>query len=193
MVEFGIETGRFACHRSAGPAAERPLRQAAVSRKLTPISRRPLDLALVAFFSVSVVYGFLFSLPEGLGVPVSAESPWPPLRALHGWAIAEEPAHLDPPPNLIAACLFDGFFQAPALLFVILGLVRLSAWLRPLGLIYAGAATTNMFFYFTQTFLGPHPPPNAAYYLAFNLPWLIAPITLGVRVLIDKELARATA
>ena len=46
-----------------------------------PILRRPLDLALVVFFSVSVVYGFLFSLPEGLGVPVSADSPWPPLRA----------------------------------------------------------------------------------------------------------------
>jgi hypothetical protein len=54
--------------------------------------------------SVSVLYGFLFSLPEGLGVPVAPDSPWPPLRALHGWAVAEEPAHLDPPPNLVAAC-----------------------------------------------------------------------------------------
>jgi hypothetical protein len=78
------------------------------------ILRRPLDLALVAFFSISVLYGFLFSLPEGLGVPVAADSPWPPLRALHDWAVAEEPAHLDPPPNLVAACLFDGLFQAPA-------------------------------------------------------------------------------
>ena len=48
---------------------------------MKPIWRRPLDLGLVAFFSLSVVYGFLFSLPEGLGVPVSADSPWPPLRA----------------------------------------------------------------------------------------------------------------
>ena len=158
---------------------------------MTSIGRRPLDLALVLFFSVSVLYGFLFSLPEGLGVPVAADSPWPPLRALHDWAVAEEPAHLDPPPNLIAACLFDGLFQAPALLFVILGLVRLSKWLRPLGLVYSGAATTNMFFYFTQTFLGPHPPANFAYYLAFNLPWLVAPMVLGVRVLLDEKLARS--
>ena len=152
------------------------------------ILRRPLDLALVAFFSVSVLYGFLFSLPEGLGVPVAADSPWPPLRALHDWAVAEEPAHLDPPPNLLAACLFDGLFQAPVLLFVIIGLVRQRAWLKPLGLFYAGAAATNMFFYFTQTFLGDHPPPNIAYYLAFNLPWLIAPLALAVRVLVGKDL-----
>jgi hypothetical protein len=153
------------------------------------ILRRPLDLVLICFFVVSILYGFLFSLPEGLGVSVSPDSPWPPLRALHGWAVAEEPAHLNPPPNLIAACLFDGFFQAPVLLFVVFGLVRLRPWLEPLGLIYAGAATTNMFFYFTQTFLGPHPPPNTAYYLAFNLPWLIAPLVLGARVIWRKDLA----
>lgn len=155
---------------------------------MAPLWRRPFDLALALFFSVSVLYGFLFSLPEGLGVPVAPDSPWPPLRALHDWAVAEEPAHLDPPPNLIAACLFDGFFQAPALLFVIAGLARLRPWLRPLGLFYAGAAVTNMFFYFVQTFLGPHPPPNTAYYLAFNLPWLIAPAALALRVWLAEDL-----
>jgi len=158
---------------------------------MTSVLKRPIDLVLVCFFAVSVAYGFLFSLPEGLGVPVAPDSPWPPLRALHGWAIAEEPAHLDPPPNLIAACLFDGFVQAPALLFVIAGLLRPRRWLEPLALVYAGAATTNMFFYFTQTFLGPHPPPNTAYYLAFNLPWLIAPMVLGARVLWSKDLSPA--
>jgi hypothetical protein len=145
------------------------------------IQRRPVDLVLIAFFSISVLYGLLFSLPEGLGVPVSADSPWPPLRALHDWAVAEEPAHLDPPPVLIANCLFDGFLQAPVLLFVILGLVRQSSWLPRLALIYAGAAVTNMFLYFAQTFLGPHPPPNVGYYLAFNLPWMIAPAVLATR------------
>jgi hypothetical protein len=150
---------------------------------MPPLHRRPLDLLLVTFFGVSVLYGLLFSLPEGLGVPVTADSPWPPLRALHGWAVAEEPAHLDPPPNLIAACLFDGLFQAPVLLFVIAGLARGGGrWLRPLGLFYAGAAVTNMFFYFTQTFLGDSPPPNTAYYLAFNLPWLLAPLVLAWRL-----------
>ena len=152
-----------------------------------PIHKRPFDLVLIAFFSISVLYGFLFSLPEGLGVPVAPDSPWPPLRALYDWAVAEEPAHLNPPPSLIAACLFDGFFQAPALVAVIFGLIRLKKWLRPLALVYAGAATTNMFFYFVQTFRGPDPPENTAYYLMFNLPWLIAPMILGLRVVLGRE------
>ncbi|MCX2980286.1 DUF2781 domain-containing protein [Halieaceae bacterium IMCC14734] len=154
----------------------------------TNILRRPLDLLLVLFFSVAVIYALLFSLPEGLGVPVAADSPWPPLQWLYDWAVAEEPAHLDPPPNLIAATLFDGLFQAPLLIGVIIGLIGQRSWLRPLGLFYAGAAMTNMFFYFTQTFLGPHPPPNTAYYLVFNLPWLLAPALLGLRVLLARDL-----
>ncbi len=149
----------------------------------TPIHRRPIDLTLCFFFAISVLYGFLFSLPEGLGVPVSEDSPWPPLRALYDWALAEEPAHLAPPPQLIASCLFDGFFQSPALVAVIYGLVRQRPWMRKWWVsFYAGAAVTNMFFYFFQTFLGPHPPTNVAYYLAFNLPWLFAPIVLLIRV-----------
>ena len=151
---------------------------------------RRLDLALAAFFGITIVYGLVFSLPEGLGIPVSPDSPWPPLRSLHGWAVAQEPAHLDPPPVLLASCLFDGLFQAPVLGFVIYGLLRRRAWVRPLALVYAGAAVTNMFFYFATTFIGPTPPPNLAVYLPFNLPWLFAPALLGLRMLPPQPFAR---
>ena len=146
------------------------------------MNRRPIDLGLCLFFLVTILYGFVFSLPEGLGVPVAPDSPWPPLRSLHGWAVAQEPAHLDPPPVLIASCLFDGFFQAPILLFIVYGLWRQRGWVRAPALVYAGAAVTNMFFYFSTTFLGPTPPPDLAVYLPFNLPWLIAPAWLGIRM-----------
>ena len=49
-----------------------------------------------------------------------------------------------------------------------------------------------MFFYFTQTFLGPHPPPNTAYYLAFNLPWLLAPMLLALRVQLGRDITSGT-
>jgi len=156
------------------------------------IGRRPLDLVLIAFFAISVLYGLLFSLPEGLGVPVAADSPWPPLRSLYDWAVTQEPAHLDPPPQLIASCLFDGFFQAPILTFIIYGLVMRRAWVRVLAFVYAGAAVTNMFFYFFETFFGPHPPPDLAVYLPFNLPWLIAPILLAWRLRKPEPFASAS-
>ena len=146
------------------------------------MSRRTVDFALVAFFAVTILYGLVFSLPEGLGVPVSPDSAWPPLRSLHTWAVQQEPAHLAPAPVLLASCLFDGLFQAPVLAFVIYGLVRERRWVRPLGLFYAGAAITNMFFYFATTFWGPTPPPHLGVYLPFNLPWLVAPAILALRL-----------
>jgi hypothetical protein len=153
--------------------------------------RRVLDGVLVGFFLITILYGLLFSLPEGLGIPVSPDSPWPPLRSLHTWAVAQEPAHLEPPPALLASCLFDGLFQVPALVFVIYGLLRKRQWVRPLGLFYAGAAVTNMFFYFATTFLGPNPPLNLLVYLPFNLPWLIAPAVLGLRLLPEEPFSEA--
>ena len=50
---------------------------------MSPLPRHPLDALLIPFFAISVIYGALVSLPEGLGVPVAPDSPWPPLRALH--------------------------------------------------------------------------------------------------------------
>jgi len=147
-----------------------------------PITRRPLDLVLAAFFAVSILYGFAFSLPEALGVPVAADSPWPPLRALHGWAVEQEPAHLDPPPTLIASLIFDGFVQSPFLIVLVWALLRGRESIRPAALLYAGAATMNMYFYFFETVYGPHPPPHPEVYWPFNLPWLIAPMVLAWRM-----------
>jgi hypothetical protein len=146
------------------------------------LARHPLDFLLIPFFAVSVVYGALFSLPEGVGLPVAPDSPWPPLRALHGWATEQEPTHLDPPRTLIASTLFDGFVQTPALIALVYALIRRRYWARPLGLVYAGAAVINMWFYFFETLTGPLPPPHLATYLPFNLPWLIAPALLGWRM-----------
>lgn len=151
-----------------------------------PIYKRPLDLGLLFFFTLSILYGFLYSLPEGLGVSVAPDSPWPPLRSLYEWAVVHEPAHLDPPANLIAACLFDGFFQAPMLCFLMWGLIKQSPIIKIPVLVYVGAAVTNMFFYFAETFMGPHPPQNLLVYLPANLPWLIAPMILAWRVRSDS-------
>lgn len=146
------------------------------------LSRHPLDWLLMPFLAVSVVYGAAFSLPEGLGFRVAPDSPWPPLRSLYGWAVEQEPTHLDPPRTLIASTLFDGFVQTPVCAALVLGLARRRRWTRPLGLVYAGAGVINMWFYFFETLTGPLPPPHLGTYLPFNLPWLFAPALLGWRL-----------
>ena len=147
------------------------------------LTRRHLDYVLLPAFVITVLYSLVFSLPEALGVAVSADSPWPPLRSLHTWAVEQEPQHLHIPPTLQASVLYDGFVQSTLLVVIGFGLWRLRSWpcLGALALFYAGTSLTNMYFYFMQTFLGPDRPPHLGTYLPLNIPWAILPLVVAYR------------
>lgn len=149
-----------------------------------PLLRRPIDILLIIFYIISALYGLLFSLPEALGVPVSIDSPWPPLRMLYDWSIAQEPTQLLTPLPIFlrSATTIDGFFHSPFLLVMIYALFTGKPWIRLWAIFFAGSSVTNMFYYFMHTLLSDHPPPNTAYYLAFNLPWMIMPMILAWRM-----------
>lgn len=158
------------------------------SMQTKPLLQRPIDCLLVAFYIISVLYGLLFNIPEALGVPVSPDSPWPPLRGLYEWAAAEEPTHLmDPlPVFLLSAVAIDGFIHTPFLMVMLYAIVKCKNWIRIGCLIFAGSSVTNMYYYFMATLLGDHPPPNTFYYLVFNLPWLLMPVLLAWRMRMEK-------
>lgn len=145
--------------------------------------RRRLDYLLIPALLLGIVNSVVLSLPEGLGVPVTPNSPWPPLRSLHTWAVEQEPQHLVMPPTLQASLLYDGFVQLALMVVLVLALIRLTqwSWLRTLAIVYAVSAVMNMYFYFMQTFLGPDRPPHLGTYLPINLPWLIVPMLVAYR------------
>ena len=148
-----------------------------------PLVRRRIDYLLLPAFVLGIVNSVTLSLPEGLGVSVSPDSPWPPLRSLHTWAVEQEPQHLVMPPTLQASLLYDGFVQLGLLVVLTVGLGRLKSWpwLGSLAMVYAVSAVMNMYFYFMQTFLGPDRPPHLATYLPINLPWLLVPMLVAYR------------
>ena len=47
-----------------------------------------------------------------------------------------------------------------------------------------------MFLYLFHTLLGPQPPPHPEVYWPFNLPWLIAPVVLMLRMRAPEPFAR---
>jgi len=145
--------------------------------------RSKLDYLLIPALILGIVNSIVLSLPEGLGVPVAPDSPWPPLRHLHTWAVEQEPQHLVMPPTLRASLFYDGFVQLALMLVLVVALIRLNQprWLPTLAIVYAVSAVMNMYFYFMQTFLGPDRPPHLWTYLPINLPWLIVPILVAYR------------
>jgi hypothetical protein len=152
---------------------------------IKPLRQRPLDLFLFAFYCIALANGLLMSLPESLGVPVTADSPWPPLQWLYGWAVAEEPAHLlvPQPAYLHTAALLDGWIHAPFIVVLLHALWMGSNWIRPWALLFAGSAVTNMLYYLMATFSDPaFSPPHTVFYLCMNLPWMLVPMLLAWRV-----------
>jgi hypothetical protein len=145
--------------------------------------RRRLDYLLLPAFVLGIINSLALSLPEGLGLPVATDSPWPMLRFLHTWAVEQEPQHLVMPPTLRASLLYDAFVQLPLLVVLTIGIWKLKSWLwlGTLALAYSVSAVMNMYFYFMQTFLGPDSPPHLWTYLPMNLPWLIVPILVAYR------------
>lgn len=145
--------------------------------------RRRIDYLLLPAFVLGIVNSLVLSLPEGLGVAVSPDSPWPPLRSLHTWAVEQEPQHLVMPPTLRASLLYDGFVQSVLLVVLLVGVWRLASWswLGGIALLYSVSAVMNMYFYLMQTFLGPDSPPHLGTYLPINLPWLVVPILVAYR------------
>jgi len=154
-----------------------------VSTTVPALVRRRLDYLLLPALVVGILNSVALSLPEGLGVRVTPDSPWPPLRSLHTWAVQQEPQHLVMPPALRASLLYDGFVQLALVVVLVVGLARLKdwPWLRTVALVYAVSAVMNMYFYFMQTFLGPDSPAHLATYLPINLPWLLVPVLVAYR------------
>jgi hypothetical protein len=158
------------------------------------IVRSRLDYVLLPAFILGIINAVALSLPEGLGLPIAPDSPWPVLRWLHTWAVEQEPQHLVMPPTLQASLLYDAFVQLPLLVVLTIGVWKLKSWpwLRPLALVYAVSATMTMYFYFMQTFLGPDSPPHLWTYLPMNLPWSIVPILVAYRFWPYTDEARRT-
>ncbi|HJR89108.1 MAG TPA: emopamil-binding family protein [Aeromicrobium sp.] len=147
------------------------------------LTRHRLDYLLIPCFLLGIVNSLVLSLPESLGVAVSPDSPWPPLRSLYSWAVEQEPQHLVMPPTLQASLLYDAFVQSALLAVLTVALWRRRSWpwLRTVALVYAVSALMNMYFYFMQTFLGPASPPDLGTYLPFNIPWAVVPLLVAYR------------
>ena len=149
----------------------------------TQLVRRRIDYLLLPAFVLGIINAIALSLPEGFGLPIAPDSPWPVLAWLHTWAVEQEPQHLVMPPALQASLLYDTFVQLPLLVVLTIGIWKLKSWpwLGTLALVYSVSAVMNMYFYFMQTFLGPDSPPHLAIYLPMNLPWAIVPLLVAYR------------
>ncbi len=158
-------------------------------RRPIPISRRPLDVALIAFFTVNLLFTtYVVSLEQIVIADPDRFTPpiWPPaplLALVHWYERSFDPLLLARPAWYRATIWIDvlafGPFYAVAAYAFVVG----RDWIRIPAVIWASMVFTNVFIILFDELLGMHATPHPAVVVAANGAWLVAPLVVGWRVI----------
>jgi hypothetical protein len=157
-------------------------------RLAIPLSRRPLDVALVAFFAVNLCFTtYVVSLEQIVIADPSrfVAPPWPPaplLALVHWWERSFDPLLLARPAWYRATIWLDVLAFGPFYVVAIYAFTRGREWIRIPSVIWASMLFTNVFIILFDELAGVHATPAPAVVVAANAPWLVMPLVVIWRV-----------
>lgn len=157
-------------------------------RLTIPLSRRPVDVALVAFFVVNLCFTtYVVSLEQiALADPFHFTPPaWPPQRMLalvHWWERSFDPLLLARPAWYRATIWLDVLVFGPFYAVAIYAFTRGRDWIRLPSVIWASMLFTNVFIILFDELKGVHATPSPGVVVAANAPWLLVPFLVIWRV-----------
>lgn len=153
-----------------------------------PLSKRPADALLLAFFVVSLFYVALVIDIEQLVIEDPDNftyPPWPPkflVDHVHWYGNTFDPLQVARPTWWRAVILHEMIFFVPYYPFAIYAFIRGRDWIRVPTLLYSASLLTIVLVILQEEAFGPHAAPNFPAVLAFNTPWLVAPLYMILRM-----------
>ena len=153
-----------------------------------PLSRRPLDVALIAFFAVNLCFTtYVVSLEQVVVADPSrfAPPPWPPARLValvHWWERTYDPLLLARPAWYRATVWLDVLVFGPFYAVAIYAFARGRSWIRLPCVAWAAMLPTVVFVILFDELLGVHATPSPAIVCAANAPWFVVPLLVAWRV-----------
>ncbi len=170
------------------PRPEVPVGYGWVMRVALPLSRRPLDVALIAFFAVNLVFTtYVVSLEQVvIADPFRfTPPPWPPARLLalvHWWERTFDPLLLARPAWYRATIWLDVLAFGPFYAAAIYAFARGRDWIRLPSVVWAAMLFTNVFIILFDELKGIHATPAPGAVVAANAAWLVVPIVVVWRM-----------
>lgn len=162
-----------------------------------PLSERPWDWFFVVAFSAFIVTSIVTDSVNGLNGSLDPASAYPVERFIYDtYARVADPLLVLNPPQVRVSAWISAFVWLPLYVVFVLGFVRGWNGIRPAALVYGGALTHGMITYMseglfgwmaTEGFADPGLCPGCVepatwIYLAANLPYLLVPALLIVRM-----------
>lgn len=153
-----------------------------------PLSRRRGDLVFIAFFLVNLLFiTYVVDLEQlVIADPYHFTYPlWPPapaVDAIHWWGSTFDPLLMARPVWWKMTIWLDNLLFGPFYVAAIYAFINGKNWIRVPALVYSGTLFANVVIILGEELAGPHASPNFPVVLLANLPWLLMPVALAVRM-----------
>jgi hypothetical protein len=157
-------------------------------REVIPLKQRPLDIAILVFLLINLLFITYIVDLESVVVPdpYAGEYPvWPPAPAvdvIHWYGDTYDPVLMARPVWWKATIWIDALLFGPFYVFAIYAYIKGKEWIRIPSIIYASILWTNVFIIMSEEIWGPHATPQLGWVLLANGPWAIFPLIIIARM-----------
>lgn len=169
-------------------------------RRLNPVSsavlrlrERPFDYVFLVFFCWAFVSCMISDAIPTLGIVQAPDSPNILAQWNYTYASVNDPLFLHPPVWMRFVTGLSAFVYAPFYVVLVYALIRGRNWIQLPAVIYATMIVTlTGVVVFGVEFWGEpeYRTPNPAGFLAFNLPYVLIPLLLLIRMRKSLPFAR---
>ena len=159
-----------------------------MEQQTIPFSERKVDWIFVGFFLINFFFITYIVDIEQLIIadPANFEQPiWPPesmVRLVHWYGNSFDPLLIARPQWWKMTIWIDVLFYGPFYALAVYAFVRGKEWIRIPAIFYSGMMFTVVFVILGEEIAGPHATPHLPLVLGLNLPWLLMPIFLTLRL-----------
>ncbi len=153
-----------------------------------PFRRRPLDIIIVLFFLINVLFVTYIVDAEQLIIPDPSTftyPAWPPpafVDAIHWYGRNIDPLLMARPIWWKMTILIDNVLFGPFYICAIYAFIKGKNWIRIPSFLYSAMLFTNVVIILGEERFGPYATPRFPLVFLLNLPWLVFPIIITIRM-----------
>ncbi|HJT56121.1 MAG TPA: hypothetical protein VJ761_06490 [Ktedonobacteraceae bacterium] len=153
-----------------------------------PFSQRRLDILIVAFFLINLLFVSYLIDTEQLVIanPAHFSYPiWPPrpvIDAVHWWGFNFDPLLIARPPFFKVTIWLDNLLYGPFYLVATYTYVKGEEWIRIPSIIYAVSMISGVIMILSEEAFGQYRTPHLALVVAANASWIIFALIILFRM-----------
>jgi len=157
-----------------------------------PLQQRQRDWFFIAFFLTNLFFITYIVDIEQLIIPDPyhfTQPLWPPapfVTMVHNYGNTFDPLLMARPQWWKNTIWLDVVFYGPFYVVALYAFIKGKNWIRIPAMFYSGMMFADVFIILGEEIAGPHATPNLPLVFLLNLPWLLVPFLLTLRLRKEK-------